>query len=69
MDRYILISDMKPKFLLVIQVSQVYGEMIIRCFANISLVDFLLKVQQGGIFSLQLYIHETSYNYITIFYG
>jgi hypothetical protein len=62
-------SDIKPKFLLVIQVSQVYGKMIKSCFENISLVDFLLKMQQGAIFSLQLYIHETSYNYITIFYG
>jgi hypothetical protein len=64
---YLLISAIIPKLFLVIQAPLVYGEIIRRCFANISLVDFLLKTQEGRSFALQaprLCNHKSTCNYI-----
>ncbi len=64
---YLLIYAIIPKLFLVIQAPLVYGEIIRRYFANISPVDFLLKMQQGGSFALQarrLCSHKTTCNYI-----
>ncbi len=64
---FLLISAIIPKLFIVIQAPLVYGEIIRRCFANISTVDSLLKMQQGSSIAIQaprLCSHKTTYNYI-----
>jgi len=51
---YLLISAIIPKLFLVIQAPLVYGEIIRRCFANISLVAFCRRHRKAGVLPYRL---------------